>query len=97
MLTIGLALLAVVQLGVIVALVIWRPTPASAKTAAITAASTPLLVESAEPGAEVLVDGQAIGVTPLKLEITSATKSIRVAAAAAGVESPEIPVPVPGR
>jgi PEGA domain len=86
-LTIGLALLAVVQLGVIVALVIWRPTPPSTKAAAISA-STPLLVESAEPGAQVLVDGQPIGVTPLKLDITSATRSIRVAAPSLEIQTP---------
>ena len=94
-LTVALALLAFVQLGVIVALVLSRPTPASAKTAAVTVASTPLLVESAEPGAEVLVDGHAMGVTPVKLEITSATKSIRIAAPS--VEIQNSPSPSPSR
>lgn len=41
-------------------------------------APTAVIVETSAPGADVLVDGRSAGVTPLQLEIGSATRSIRV-------------------
>jgi hypothetical protein len=41
-------------------------------------ADTAILVEFARPGAEVLVNGQPAGVTPIELKVGSRTRSIRV-------------------
>jgi hypothetical protein len=41
-------------------------------------ADTAIVVEFARPGADVLVDGQPAGVTPLELKVGSRTRSIRV-------------------
>ena len=52
-----------------------------ARTAANPATVT---IDSPQPGAEVLVDGRRVGVTPLKVAVGTDMRSIRVVSAAAG-------------
>jgi hypothetical protein len=46
--------------------------------------SAAITIESVQPGSDVIVDGRSVGVTPLTLKVDSTTKSVRLAAPAAG-------------
>ncbi|HYN10728.1 MAG TPA: PEGA domain-containing protein [Vicinamibacterales bacterium] len=81
-----MAALAAVAFGeglFIAGLLYGRPTAAAG---AGTAAGA-VLIESTQPGVEVLVDGQPVGATPYKLAVGSGTRSIRVLAAGSGIAS----------
>ena len=57
------------------------------------AAPASILVDAAQPGTPVLVDGRAAGVTPLRLDIASTTKSIRLQQDLAQAPAPTITAP----
>jgi hypothetical protein len=69
----GLASLVALQ-TVVIAVVSAR---SSARSGAGPSATT-LLVESPQPGTRVIMDGKAAGVTPLQLNVSASTKSIRL-------------------
>jgi len=49
-----------------------------ARSRTVQSADAAVVVEFARPGADVLVDGQPVGVTPLEVKVGSRTRSIRV-------------------
>jgi PEGA domain len=70
----ALTLLAAAEGGVIAAL-LYRGWPAPHQS---------IVVETADPGASVVVDGRSVGVTPLQLTVGTGTTSIRIASAGRG-------------
>ncbi|HEY6358037.1 MAG TPA: PEGA domain-containing protein, partial [Vicinamibacterales bacterium] len=86
----GLVVVVALQTVVIAAL----SARASARRGAAPAATT-RVVDSPQLGTEVVVDGKPAGVTPLRLNVASSTKSIRIEPAATGVPS-TVPGPAAG-
>lgn len=83
---IALALCAIVEAAVIAVLLARRGTaPPPATVAQINLAT-------ADPGAQVMVDGQLAGVTPLDLTISPGTRSINVAGSQPAAPKPELVV-----
>jgi hypothetical protein len=80
----GLAVVTIAEAIVIGGLVRAR------RLAGLPAGPTAIMVESPQPGAEVMVDGRRAGLTPLKLNVGAETHSIRVL-------SPEVPVDAAAR
>ena len=76
----GLVVVVALQTAVIAVL----SARASARRVAAPAATT-LLVDSPQLGTEVVVDGKPAGVTPLRLNVASSTKSIRIEPTATAV------------
>lgn len=92
---IGLALIAVLEAGVIAVLATRRP----AAPAAVAAAPLGVTIDAA-PGSTVFVDEQPAGTTPIKVTLNAATRSIRIAGSlpvAAGnpIASPPAAAPTP--
>jgi hypothetical protein len=56
-----------------------------------------ILVQTVDPGADVLVDGRSAGVTPLQLNLGVNTRSIRVVGPRAHTSNAEDPAPEPRR
>jgi hypothetical protein len=93
---IGLALIAVVEAGVIAALA-RRPAP---PVAAAVAAPLAITIDASRPGSTVFVDDQPAGTTPLKLTLDARTRSLRItdtiaAGAAQGVAPTAAPAAIP--
>jgi PEGA domain len=57
----------------------------------------PILVETVDPGADVVVDGRSAGLTPLQLRVAAETRSIRVVDSRPPKPNTIVPAPAPRR